>query len=208
MDKNLSLHNKNPSGEVSQGFLKKLSELTQEAVKNDKGSQICFKLPAASESRTGKCNKEKIDNIEIFKCLAELIEAEESDTILNIGCGCGKLAGVLRERGLNVTVVSDGWKDSLINYDIIVATHFHSLSDIKHICRMTKKRAYVLTPTDVTKSFSGNSHKEGTHIYENMSDIFNMLYLYGINPNVKIVRVECEENTSKEFSLIWWDAQT
>ena len=66
MDKNLSLHNKNPSEEVSQGFLKKLSELTQEVVKNDKESQICFKLPAASESRTGKCNKEKIDNIEIF----------------------------------------------------------------------------------------------------------------------------------------------
>ena len=134
--------------------------------------------------------------------IADNIEADKEDRILNIGCGCGGLARELEKKGLEVTVVTRGWQKTFTLYDVIVATHLHSFSDIKNMCRLAKKRVYIVSSADfVVRLFEGH-HKAGTDVYDNLSQVFNMLYTYGINPNVKIIKPE----TGSDISLIYWDS--
>ena len=158
------------------------------------GSHVHTDKEAVKEMTAGERRK-------MFGLIADSIEAESEDRILNIGCGCGGLANELRERGYDVTMVTKGWQKSFMAYDVIVATHLHSFSDIKHMCRLAKKRVYIASSADFGVRIFEDHHGDKQDIYDNLSQVFNMLYTYGINPNVKIIEPEgCEA-----VSLIYWD---
>lgn len=159
---------------------------------------------AVDQEKVTTESKSKITHGErkkMFGLIADSIEAKSDDSILNIGCGCGGLAEVLKTRGLNVTMVSKGWQKSFEKYDVIVATHLHSYSDIKHMCRLAKRRVYIASSADFGVKIFEDIHKEKKDIFDNLSQIFNMLYIYGINPNVKIIKPKSGE----AISLIYWD---
>lgn len=137
----------------------------------------------------------------MFELIADSIEAESDERILNIGCGCGGLSNELKKRGLDVTMVTKGWQKSFTAFDVIVATHLHSFSDIKHMCRLAKKRVYITSSADIGVKLFEDSHKEVKDIFDNLSGIFNMLYMYGINPNVKIIKTV----SGYAVSIIYWD---
>ena len=153
---------------------------------------------AAKTNFTGLSDSERK---KMFELIADRIEAESDDSILNIGCGCGGLSNELKKRGLNVTMVTKGWQKSFTAFDVIVATHFHSFSDIKHMCRLAKKRVYIISSADIGVKIFEDNHTKVKDIFDNLNGIFNMLYMYGINPNVKIIKME----SGYAISIIYWD---
>ena len=138
----------------------------------------------------------------MLNLIADNIEAESHARILNIGCGCGGLARKLENRGFDVTAVSKGWQRSFTPYDVVIATHLHSFSDIKNMCRLAKKRVYIVSSADFGVRIFDDHHSRSADVYDNLSQVFNMLYTYGINPNVKIIK----PGEGSDVSLIYWDA--
>ena len=94
------------------------------------------------------------------------------------------------------------WQEETDRFDVVVARHFHSYEDIQHMCRIAKKRVCVFTHTDYTgeqlllqhllpeQSHSGLALCTRGSIFENYSHLFHMLYDFGIDPNIKIIKTE------------------